>query len=449
MYQIVTQRDEKYIQMTGTPVSRLVCRFAVPAIVSMLISSINNIVDTFFAGRLDTQSVAALGVVFSYMSIIQACAFFFGQGSGNFISRALGARKYAEAETMASTGFIFSIIFSVLMAAICGVFIRPVLTLFGATPTVLPGAVSYYKWILVGTPFIVGTFVLNNQMRFQGNARYAVWGILSGALLNIMLDPLLMFGCGLGVEGAGLATAVSQSCSFFLMLYLSGKGGGIRIRLRRFSPSLQIFKEISAGGLPSLARQGLQAVAVMVLNHCAGAYGDSSLAAFAIVGRVMHIAAAMVIGFGQGFQPVCGFNYGAKLYDRVRCGIRFCVLLSTLWCLLMTMFGEIFAPEIIGVFTKGDAEVLTLGARVLRAQCLAFPLVGFITITNMYLQSTRQVWPALTIAVARHGLFLIPALLVGALFGLRGIVAAQPVSDVLTFLLALPLCLRAVQKMKN
>ena len=445
----MTQRDEKYLQMTGSPVPRLICRFAVPAIVSMLISSIYNIVDTFFAGRLDTQSVAALGVVFSYMSLIQACAFFFGQGSGNFISRALGARRDTEAETMASTGFFFAMIFAALMAAICGIFIRPVLTLFGATPTVLPCAVSYFKWVLAGTPFIVGTFVLNNQMRFQGNARFAVWGILSGALLNVALDPLLMFGCGLGVEGAGLATAISQTCSFFLMLYLAGKGGGIRIKLQRFAPSIRIFKEISAGGLPSLARQGLQAAAVMVLNHCAGAYGDSSLAAFAIVGRVMHIAAAMVIGFGQGFQPVCGFNYGAKLYDRVRTGIRFCVMLSTIWCLLMTVLGEAFAPGIIGLFTRGDADVVMLGARVLRAQCLAFPLVGFITITNMYLQSTRQVWPALTIAVARHGLFLIPALLVGSLFGLGGIVAAQPASDVLTFLLALPLCLKAIHKMKD
>ena len=186
----MTRRDEKYLQMTTAPVPGLVCGFAVPAIVSMLISSIYNIADTYFAGRLDTQSVAALGVVFSYMSVIQACAFFFGQGSGNFISRALGAQKDAQAETMASTGFFYSMIFSALLASVCGIFIGPVLKLLGATPTVLPYAESYFKWVLAGTPMMVGMLVLNNQMRFQGNARIAMWGILSGAALNIALDPL-------------------------------------------------------------------------------------------------------------------------------------------------------------------------------------------------------------------------------------------------------------------
>lgn len=445
----MTDRDEKYELMTTRPVKGLVCGFAVPAIVSMLITSIYNLVDTFFVGRLDTQSVAALGIVFSYMSIIQACAFFFGQGSGNFISRALGAKKGAEAESMASTGFFFAIIFAILLGGICAVFIKPVMVLFGATPTVMPYAVDYFKWILPGTPFIVGTFVLNNQMRFQGNASVAVWGIASGALLNIVLDPVFIFAMDMGVAGAGLATSVAQCCSFILMLHLAGRRGGIRIRPRQFAPSVGAFKEITAGGLPSLARQGLQAIALVVLNNCAAVYGDASLAAFSIVGRVMHIAAGVVIGLGQGFQPVCGYNYGARLFDRVREGIRFSVTVSTIWCLLMTALGILFSESVIGLFTKGDADVVLLGTRVLRAQCLAFPVVGFITVTNMYLQSTRQVWPALILAVARHGLFLIPALLVGSLFGFGGLVAAQPVADILTFIMAVPLCFRAVRRMKN
>lgn len=441
-------RDEKYLTMTTRPVQGLIVKFAIPAIVSMLITSIYNLVDTFFAGRLDTQSVASLGIVFSYMSLIQACAFFFGQGSGNFISRALGARKSDEAETMASTGFFISIIFGLLLALGCALCIRPVLRFFGATETVLPFAERYFKWVLPGTPFIVGTFVLNVQMRFQGNAAVAVWGILSGALLNIVLDPVFIFTLDMGVAGAGLATSISQIFSFFLMLHLARKRGGIRIGISHFAPSLMAFDEIAAGGLPSLARQGLQAVALVVLNNCAALYGDPSLAAFSVAGRVMHIAASVVIGLGQGFQPVCGYNYGAHLYDRVVTGIRFCVIISTFWCLIMTLTGVLFAGGLISLFSPDDPDVLRLGTKVLRAQSLAFPVIGFITTINMYLQSTRQVWPALTLAVARHGLFLIPALFVGSHFGFDGLVAAQPVADILTFSMSVPFCIIAIRKMK-
>lgn len=445
----MNQRDTKYVQMTTAPVEKLVCSFAVPSIVSMLISSIYNIVDTFFVGRLDTQSTAALGVIFSYMGIIQACAFFFGHGSGNFISRALGARKEEEAETMASVGFFDALIVSSFIAALCGVFIKPVIRLFGATPTVLPYAVDYFKWILAGTPFIVGTFVLNNQMRHQGNAGVAMWGILSGALLNIVLDPILIFALGMGVSGAGLATAISQAASFTLMLFLSGRRGGIMVRFRNYHPTFVRFREITAGGVPSLARQGLMALAVVFLNNYAAGFGDEALAGFSIVGRVMHLASSAVIGFGQGFQPVCGYNYGARMYGRLRRAFWFCVSVSTAYCILVALFGIFCAPGIIRVFRADDPEVIYLGSMALRAQSWLFPLVGFIVMTNMYLQTTRQVWSAIIVAVARHGLFLIPTIIVGAaFFGFNGLVAAQPAADILSFLVALPLCVRALRRME-
>lgn len=442
------QRDEKYIKMTTTPVQRLVCSFAVPSIISMMISGIYNLVDTFFVGRLDTQSTASLGVVFSYMGLIQACSFFFGQGSGTFISRALGARKSEEAEKMAATGFLSAVIFGAVIALLCSIWIEPILTLFGATATVLPYAIDYFKWILAGTPFIVGTFVLNNQMRYQGNASIAVWGILSGAIINIILDPIFIFALDMGVTGAGLATALSQFTGFCIMLRLSSLKGGIGVKLKKFSPSVAAYKEIVAGGLPSLARQGLMSVGTMVLNNFAGLYGDAALAAFSVVGRVMNLAFSAVIGFGQGFQPVSGFNYGAKLYGRIRKAIRFCITVSTAYCTILAAVGIIWAPQIITIFRAGDPEVIRIGAQVLRAQTIFFPLMGFVTISNMFLQSTRQMWSALFIAIARHGMFLIPALIIGSYFGLPGIIAAQPVSDILSFLIALPLCLRAIRRMK-
>ena len=444
---LVNARDEKYIKMTTAPVEKLVCTFAVPAIVGMLISSLYNIADTFFVGHLDTQSTAAIGIVFSYMGIIQAIAFYVGHGSGNFISRYLGARKGDEAEDMATTGLLLAIIATSAIALTCMVFIRPVLRLFGSTPTVLPVAVDYFRWILVGTPFIVGAIVLNNQMRLQGNAGLAMYGLLSGGLLNIVLDPIFIFVFDMGVTGAGLATAISQATSFFILLNLAGKRGGISIHLRNFKPSWFYAREINAGGLPSLARQSLMAISTALLNNFAGAYGDEALAAFSIVGRVMPIASSLILGFGQGFQPVCGYNYGAQLYDRLRKALRFCIVFASAYALLMAVLGELYAPSVIGAF-RNDPDVINLGAKVLRLQCMAFPLVGFVTLTNMYLQTTNQTVSAVTLAIARHGLFLIPALIIGASFrGLKGIIAAQPVSDILSALMAIPLYVVSVRNL--
>lgn len=444
----MTERDEKYVKMTTQPVEKLVRNFALPSILTMMIGSIYNLVDTFFVGQLDTQSTAALGVVFSYMGIIQAVAFFFGHGSGNYISRALGARQDRDAETMAANGFFLSLIITCLIALACAFFIQPVLMAFGATPTVMQPAIGYFRYILLGTPFIVGSLVLNNQMRLQGNASIAVYGIMFGAVLNIGLDPIFIYLLGMGVAGAGLATCIAQAVSFFLLVYLTGKHGGIAVRIRNFKPTWVAFGEIAAGGLPSLTRQGLMCIATICLNQCAGIYGDAALAAFSVVGRVMHLATSCVLGFGQGFQPVCGYNYGAQLYDRVRKAFRFSLMVGTAYCLLAMLVGELFAPSIITIFRTDDPEVIRIGTMALRAQCLTFPLVSFITLTNMYLQNTRQTLPAIIVAAARQGIFIIPALLVGlAAAGLRGVVAAQPISDVAAFLLCIPLCMRAMKKM--
>lgn len=446
----MTPRDEKYLQMTTTPVEKLVSGFAVPSILTMMVGSIYNLVDTFFVGQLDTQSTAALGVVFSYMGIIQAVAFFFGHGSGNFISRALGSRQDRDAETMAANGFFLALLVTAVVAVLCACFMTPVLRAFGATPTVLGPASRYFRYILLGTPFMVGSFVLNNQMRLQGNAAVAVRGIMTGAILNILLDPLFIFVLKMGVAGAGLATCLAQAVGFFLLLHLSGRNGGIAIRLAHFHPSWSAFREISAGGLPSLTRQSLMCLATICLNNCAGVYGDAALAAFSVVGRVMHLATTCVLGFGQGFQPVCGYNYGAQLYDRVRRAFRFCIMVGTAYCIVAAVLGELFAPSIVRVFRADDPEVIRIGAMVLRAQCLTYPLTCFVTLTNMYLQNTRQTLPAVIVAAARQGIFLIPALLVGAsVAGLQGVVIAQPISDVCAFLLCLPLCIHAMRHMES
>ncbi|MBQ9174710.1 MAG: MATE family efflux transporter [Bacteroidales bacterium] len=442
------QQEEKYMRMTTFPVKKLVGELAVPSIVSMLISSVYNIVDTFFVGHLDTQSTAALGIVFSYMAFIQAMAFFFGQGAGNFISRSLGSRNVKGAEQMAAVGFLSSVLTGVVVAIVGFIFMDPLLDFLGSTPTVKPFAAGYFRWILVGTPFIMGCFSLNNLMRQQGNALMAMIGIASGAVLNIVLDPVLIYWAGMGVEGAGLATAVSQAVGFVIMLSLTGKRGGIRIHPSLFKPRWHHYVEIAAGGLPSLLRQGLGAIAAICFNQVARNYGDEALAAFSVVSRVMMFAASAMIGYGQGFQPVCGFNYGARLYDRVRKAFWHSTRVSTLYCTLLAIAGYVFAPQIIALFRADDPAVIRIGAQVLRYQCMVFPLIGFIVMTNMYLQNIRKVVPAIVSAALRNGLAFIPALYIGqAVLGFTGVELAQSISDVVSFLISVPLCLTALRSM--
>lgn len=441
--------ERKYIKMTTAPVKGLVCSFALPSIICMLTTSIYNMADTYFVSRLNTQSIAAVGIVFSYMGIIQAISFFFGHGSGNYISRELGARRPEKAGTMAATGLLTALIAGVTAGLICLLFETPILRLFGATDTILPYASKYFHFILLGTPFISGSIVLNNQMRLQGNARLSMIGILSGGLLNVALDPLFIFTLDMGVAGAGLATAVSQMLCFAFMLNLCGRGGGIKIRLSKFAPSVANYKEIAAGGLPSLARQGLTFVSLICLNNFAARYGDATVASFSVASRVMAIASALLIGFGQGFQPVCGFNYGARKFGRLREALKFTVFTGTAYCTVFAVAAFIFAPQIIDIFSGGDADLLETGSRVLRYNCLSFPLCGLIIISNMFLQNIRKTVPAVLVASARQGLFFIPAVIVGNLVaGKAGLLTAQPISDICAFLLCIPLFVKAYRELK-
>ena len=444
----MTEQDAKYLRMTTEPVPRLILEMAVPTILSMLVTNLYNLADTFFIGQTNTQSTAALGVVFPFMSLIQAVSFFFGHGSGNYISRQLGARQPGNATTMSVSGLVYSMVV-IAVAAILGLlFCDPVLMAMGSTGTILPYARPYFIYILLGAPFISGSFVLNNQMRLQGNASLAMVGILSGALLNIVLDPVFIFGLGMGVSGAGLATFISQAVCFGIMLKMSFLSGGVGIHLKEFRLSSSILKEITAGGLPSLFRQGLMAVSTMCLNLCASLYGDSSVAAFSIVGRVVGFALAIIIGFGQGFQPVCGFNFGAQAFGRVREGFRFSTLSGLVYCLAIAVLGLVFAPQIIGIFRADDAEVIRVGTLALRWQCATFPALAPVIMTNMFLQTTRQTVPAVIVALARQGLFLIPAVLVGTFFyGLDGLILAQSVSDVCSLVLVVPLAVHGLRTM--
>ena len=321
--------DNKFIQMTESPVKPLVMKMALPTVFSMLVTAFYNMADTYFVGSVGTSATGAVGVVFSVMAIIQAVGFFFGHGSGNYISRKLGAQKINEAKSMATTGFISAILAGIVLAVVGLIFRVPLARFLGSTPTILPYAVSYMTYILIGTPFIMGSFVLNNQLRFQGNAFYGMLGMTSGAIINVVLDPLFILVMDMGVGGGGLATMISQMTSFCILLVMCRTKSAVPITLKNFKPSLALYKEVVRGGFPSLCRQGLGSLAVICLNHKAGIYGDQAIAAMSVVNRISMFAMSAVIGIGQGFQPVCGYNYGARKYKRVKEAFWFTTLVST------------------------------------------------------------------------------------------------------------------------
>lgn len=434
-------QEEKVKYMTTAPIPGLVSKMAIPTIISMLVTSFYNMVDTLFVGQLNTQSTGAVGVAFSAMTLIQAMGFFFGHGSGNYISRKLGERKYEDAEKMAATGFFSAVLVGILIG-VCGILlIRPLALILGSTKTILPYAVSYLRIIFVGTPFIMGSFVLNNQMRFQGNASDAMKGIVSGAVLNIILDPVFIFALHMGVGGAALATVVSQAASFAILLYMNQTKAAIRVNRKQFTPTKYYFANIFKGGIPSLCRQGIGSVATICLNLAAGNYGgtvaDAAIAAMGVVSRISMFANSALIGFGQGFQPVCGTNYGAGKYDRVREAYYFCVKVGTAALLVISLAGFFFAGPIISLFQK-DVQVVEIGVVALKAQCLVFSLNAWIVMCNMMLQTIGLALKASIVSSARQGIFFIPLIFIMPYFlGLLGVQLCQMTADIFTFILSL------------
>ena len=383
------------------------------------------------------------------MAIIQAVGFFFGQGSGTFISRALGEKNQKEAEEMAATGFYSSLAIGLVICIVGQIFLEPLAYLLGSTDTILPHTKAYLQVILLGAPWMTASFVLNNQLRFQGGAMYAMVGITVGAVLNIILDPILIFKAGLGVAGAGWATIISQFVSFCLLYIGCNKGGNLRIRIKNVRIRLYYFHMIFRGGLPSLARQCLASLATICLNHAARPHGDAIIAAMGVVQRISMFGASTMLGFGQGFQPVCGFNYGAKLYGRVKKGFWFSVRISTVVLFVISIAGFIFAPQLIALF-RDDPDVIACGTMALRFQCISFSTHGWIVMSNMMEQSMGRTLPATFLSVARQGFFFIPLVLgLSAAFGVLGIQMTQMAADILTFLFAIPIHVHVLRTMEK
>ena len=442
------ENQNRYEYLTQTPVPQLISRLAVPTILSMLVTGIYNTADTFFVGRISTQATAAVGLVFSVMAVIQALGFFCGQGSGTYLSRMLGAGKKQEANEVAATGFALALILGLIVAVLGNVFARPLGFALGAGESTIHDTLVYMRIILIGAPFMMAQFVINNQLRFQGSAMYAMVGLLAGAAINIGLDPLLMFVFHLGVAGAAIATVSGQLISFVVLLIGSMQGDNIHLHVSNVRLSGHYLKEIVNGGAPALFRQGLAAVATLLLNQTAGAMGgDAAIAGMSVVTRVLMLLSSALIGFGQGYQPVCGFNYGAGLYGRVKEGYFFCVKVGTAILIAASVLCLAFAPQIISFF-RDDPEVIAVGAVALRAQAISLPLMATIVLTNMMLQSTGKGVKASIASASRSGIFFIPLILIlPRFFGLFGVEISQAIADALSFALAVPFAASELKKM--
>ncbi len=449
--------EEKYTMMTTQPIPSLVTRMAIPGVISMLVTSIYNMADTFFIGQLNnTSATGAISIVFPLMTIIQALGFFLGHGSGNTISRQLGKKDTADASRTAATGFFGACLLGLVLTAGGLLFLPQLMRLLGSTETILPYAQEYARYILIGAPWMMASIVLNVQMRFQGNAVFSMVGISFGAVLNIALDPLFIHVLGMGVSGAALATIISQAFSFLLLFLGTFRGGNIRLHLRDFTPDRAHLTPIALGGLPSLCRQALGSVATILMNIAARSYGgitpadiDAAVAAIGIVNRMMQFCASAIIGFGQGFQPVCGFNYGAKLFGRVRKAFMFTLWVMFAAMLVISAVGLTVTDTVMSWFTQ-DPAVLSFGALTLRLQCAVFPIQAIVFAGNMMMQTIGIAGRASLLSMARNGVCFIPMiLLLPPLFGALGVQMAQACADVLAFALAVPLVIPVLKMLKR
>ena len=447
----MTSDDRSALQfrrMTETPIPQLVLSLAAPTILSMLITSIYNLADTFFVGQISTSASGAVGIVSSLMAILQALGFMLGHGSGSIISRSLGSQNTAAATRFASTSFFTALVFGGIITAAGLLTLPDFMMLLGSTETILPHACAYARYILLAAPIMMSSLVMNNILRYEGKASFAMIGLVTGGLLNIALDPLFIFGLGMGTAGAGLATALSQTISFCILLSMFLRGKTVsQFRLSAVTREARDFGRILLGGAPSFGRQGLNSIGGMLLNLAARSYGDAAVAGMSIVSRIFMFIISVAIGVGQGLQPVASFNYGARKYRRVRQAAIFTI--EAAFCMLVVLVGLCWVNgDVLIRLFRDDPAVTAVALPAFHYQCLAMLLQPIIVVANMTFQSVGASGRATFLACCRQGVFFIPLILIlPRTHGLFGVEICQPIADVLTFLVSLPFLLAFLQQL--
>ncbi|HGA0449021.1 TPA: MATE family efflux transporter [Streptococcus agalactiae] len=417
----------------------LLVKTSIPTIIGMLVMVIYNLTDTFFVGILNNKSMtAAIGIVFSFMSFIQAIGFWFGYGSGNIMSKKIGENEEREAEIISSIGILFAIVIGILIAILSWFFVLPLSKFIGgsASESLLNFTVQYLRVIIVSIPFGLYSITLYNQIRLCGNVKDGMIGLLIGMVVNMVLDPVLMFWFKFGFIGAGYATLIGQITGCIVLTNLSEKNGNTAVDLKKVRINKDRVYHILAGGMPNFSRQFITSIALILLNVVAAKYGDGVIAALTISSRILALAYMIMIGWGQGFQPICAMNYGAKQYDRVKKAFKFAVTGGTLFLIIAAILLYVFSEPLIRTMSN-DNEVILAGTEILRMQCITMPLLGYFAISSMLMQNIGQYFWASIISISRQGIFYIPLLyILSNIFGQFGIYLLQPVADVLSFGLA-------------
>lgn len=435
--------SQQHRRMTGTPVGRLVASLAIPTTFSQLITIIYNTADTWFVSKISTSASAAVGVCFALQAVIQAVGFGIAMGCSSIVSRKLGAKQDDEAEKFASSAVLGAIVLGLFLTAAGLSCLKPLMRLLGATETILPYACDYARIILIGAPVMCTSFVLNNILKAEGEANLSMIGLCAGGLINIALDPLFIFKCGMGIAGAALATVLSQAISLVILIVIFRSGRSI-VRLRPASVSRRFsdYFELMHVGFPTICRQGMASVASALLNHGAafwgGAYADAAVAAVTISNKIYMLVRSMMIGIGQGFQPVAGYNFGAKIYSRVRRAFWVSVAAGTaISTVCAVAIG--FNTAAIMRFFRNDPEVVRIGSLALKFAAAVMPLMAYSTFVNQLFQCLGFSLPASVLASCRQGIFFVPIiLLLPRAIGLMGVQMAQPAADLATFLISVP-----------
>ena len=443
----MTKSELQFKKMTETPVWKLVIILGIPTTISMLITNIYNMADTYFVSTLGTAEGGAPSVVFSIMAILQAFGFMFGHGAGSHVSRLLGAKDDERAGKFASTSLLLSTTCGLIIMIFGLIFLEPLMWFLGSNEEILPHAMDYARWIFIGAPALTASCVFNNVLRYEGKATFAMIGLTSGGILNIFLDYIFIARLNMGTTGAGLATAISQYVSLIILIvpYLMGKTQS-KISFKKGFISLQIVWDIVTTGFPSLIRQGLGSISTAMLNVQARFYGTAAIAAMGYVSKTVQFIFCVGLGIGQGFQPVSAFNYGAKKYSRVKKGSYVTMAFGLAFIGALSIVCFALAPQIISFFnSEKDALIAEIGAQALRFNCAVLWVLPFTVVGNMMFQSIGKRIPAILLSALQNGVAFIPMIYLLPMLcenmygnGLMGLELAQPAAYVITAAITLP-----------
>lgn len=447
MSRTMQSQEQRRTMMINEPISRIIPKMAIPTIVAFLINSVYSLADTYFVSSLGTNATAAVSVNASLDQLIMMCGSLLAVGANSYIARLLGEGKEEKASKVLSTAFFSAFGIGAVLMVVGITFMHPMVRLLGATPTCEQYAIDYATYVLYAAPFMAANFVMNQCLRSEGSATLSMVGMGFGGILNCVLDPIFIFGLNMGVAGASLATAISKWVSFGILIfpYLTRRSL-LRLSIRNFCPNRDIISNVMSVGSSSMFRSGLSVVSAILLNSIAGSISDSVLAAVGVCNKVMMFPFSIILGFGSGFQPVAGFNWGAKRFDRVRESYRFCSIVALVGTVIMGVLVGFFADTFVVMFAGSDQQMRTIGVLCMVSQCIALPIHGWVAVVNMLCAGLGNAKGALALSTARQGSCFLPILYPLAwLFGAYGIACVQAVADVLSLILAVPI-IRGMKK---